>query len=125
MPKRSMQSVAVLGGGPVGASLATYLSRAGMNVVLFHKAKRPPIIVGESLVPAIVPFLRRLGVEKQIESFSTFKPGATFVLTTESDISFRFDQALGAEVSYSYNTPRDLFDAAILGAAREAGTTII
>jgi flavin-dependent dehydrogenase len=125
MPKRSMKSVAVLGGGPVGASLATYLARAGMNVVLFHKAKRPPIIVGESLVPAIVPFLRRLGVEKQIEAFSTFKPGATFVLTTESDISFRFDQALGAEVSYSYNTPRDLFDATILGAAREAGTTII
>src|SRR5688572_25963170 len=110
MPKRPLRSVAVLGGGPVGASLATYLARAGVRVVLFHKAKRPQLIVGESLVPAIAPFLRRLGVEPQIKAFSTFKPGATFVLTTESDISFRFDQALGAEVNYSYNTPRDLFD---------------
>lgn len=125
MAGRKLRSVAVLGGGPVGASLATYLSRAGVRVVLFHKPKRPPIIVGESLVPAIIPFLRRLGVEKQIEAFSTFKPGATFVLTTERDISFRFDQALGAEVNYSYNTPRDKFDAVILQAARDAGTTII
>lgn len=120
-----MRSVAILGGGPVGASLATYLSRAGVRVVLFHKAKRPPIIVGESLVPAIIPFLRRLGVEKEVESFSIYKPGATFVLTTESDISFRFDQAIGAEVNYSYNTPRDKFDAVILQAARDAGATII
>ena len=125
MASHPLRSVAVLGGGPVGASLATYLSRAGVRVVLFHKAKRPPIIVGESLVPAIVPFLRRLGVEKQVESFSVYKPGATFVLTTESDISFRFDQAVGAEVNYSYNTPRDLFDAVILQAARDAGATVI
>src|SRR3569832_2853614 len=100
MPKRPLRSVAVLGGGPVGASLATYLSRAGVRVVLFHKAKRPPIIVGESLVPAIVPFLRRLGIEDKIEAFSVYKPGATFVLSLESDISFRFDQAFGAEVNY-------------------------
>jgi len=125
MARHPLRSVAVLGGGPVGASLAAYLSRAGVRVVLFHKAKRPPIIVGESLVPAIVPFLRRLGVEKQIEAFSVYKPGATFVLSMDSDISFRFDQALGAEVNYSYNTPRDQFDAVILQAARDAGATVI
>ena len=125
MSKRPARSVAVLGGGPAGASLAAYLARAGVRVVLFHKAKRPPIIVGESLVPAIVPFLRRLGIEKEVESFSTFKPGATFVLDLTDDISFRFDQAIGAEVNYSYNTPRDRFDAAILQAARDAGVTVI
>ena len=125
MASRRPRSVAILGGGPVGASLATYLAREGTQVVLFHKAKRPPIIVGESLVPAIVPFLRRLGVEDQVASFSIYKPGATFVLSTESDISFRFDQAIGAEVNYSYNTPRDKFDAAILQAARDAGATVI
>ncbi len=125
MSSPSPRSVAVLGGGPVGASLATYLARAGVRTVLFHKAKRPPIIVGESLVPAIIPFLRRLGVEEKVASFSIYKPGATFVLTTEKDISFRFDEALGAEVDYSYNTPRDQFDAAILGAAREAGAVVL
>jgi len=125
MATPSLRSVAILGGGPVGASLATWLARAGVRVVLFHKAKRPPIIVGESLVPAIVPFLRRLGVEDQVKAFSIFKPGATFVLTTDKDISFRFEEAVGAEVNYSYNTPRDQFDAVILQAARDAGATIL
>jgi flavin-dependent dehydrogenase len=125
MASNRPRSVAVLGGGPVGASLAAYLARAGVQVVLFHKAKRPPIIVGESLVPAIVPFLRRLGVEDKVKAFSIFKPGATFVLTLDRDISFRFDEAIGAEVDYSYNTPRDLFDAVILQAARDAGATVI
>ncbi|HXC50642.1 MAG TPA: NAD(P)/FAD-dependent oxidoreductase [Candidatus Limnocylindrales bacterium] len=125
MSKRPARSVAILGGGPAGASLGAYLARAGVRVVLFHKAKRPPIIVGESLVPAIVPFLRRLGVEQQVEAFSTYKPGATFVLDLQDDISFRFDQAIGAEVNYSYNTPRDKFDAVLLQAARDAGATVI
>lgn len=119
------RSVAIVGGGPAGASLATYLARAGVRVVLFHKTKRPPIIVGESLVPAIVPFLRRLGVEDQIKAFSIYKPGATFVLTTETDLNFRFDEAIGSEVNYSYNTPRDLFDAVLLQAARDAGVTVV
>lgn len=123
--QRTIRDVAVLGGGPAGASLATYLARAGVAVVLFHKPKRPPIIVGESLVPAVVPFLRRLGLEQQVAGFSVFKPGATFTLTLEKDQSFRFDQAIGAEVDYSYNTPRDLFDAAILEGARKAGVTVI
>ncbi len=125
MGDQRVRTVAILGGGPVGASLATYLSRAGVRVILFHKPKRPPIIVGESLVPAIIPFLRRLGIEEEVKAFSTHKPGATFVLTNESTITFRFDQVIGAEVNYSYNTPRDLFDAVILQAARDAGTAVI
>ncbi|MFN2375391.1 MAG: NAD(P)/FAD-dependent oxidoreductase [Candidatus Binatia bacterium] len=125
MASRRLRSVAVLGGGPVGASVAAYLAKAGVRVVLFHKAKRPPIIVGESLVPAIIPFLRRLGVEEQVKGFSIYKPGATFVLTLDRHMSFRFDEAIGAEVNYSYNTPRDQFDAVILQAARDAGAIVV
>lgn len=122
---KRVTTVAILGGGPSGAALATWLVRGGVKVALFAQPKRPPILIGESLVPAIVPFLRRLGVEDQVKAFSIFKPGATFVLTLEKDISFRFDEAVGAEVNYSYNTPRDLFDAVILQAARDAGATVI
>ena len=47
-----VRSVAILGGGPSGAALGRFLAQAGLDVVLFHQGKRPPIIVGESLVPA-------------------------------------------------------------------------
>ena len=53
-----VRSVAILGGGPSGAALGAFLAREGLDVVLFHQGKRPPIIVGESLVPAVVPYIR-------------------------------------------------------------------
>ena len=48
--------------------------------MLFARGKRPPIIVGESLVPAIVPYLRDLGVEQEIADYAVWKGGATFVI---------------------------------------------
>ena len=58
-------SVAILGGGPAGSTLAALLARAGLDVTLFLRDKRPPIIVGESLVPSVVPYLRTLGVRSE------------------------------------------------------------
>ena len=62
--------VAILGGGPAGSTVAALLARGGADVALFDRGKRPPIIVGESLVPAVIPFLRRLGVEEEVAGYS-------------------------------------------------------
>jgi 2-polyprenyl-6-methoxyphenol hydroxylase-like FAD-dependent oxidoreductase len=67
-PAQRVNRVAIVGGGPAGAAAAVRLVRAGIDVVLFVRNKRPPIIVGESLVPAIVPFLRDLGIEEEVAS---------------------------------------------------------
>jgi flavin-dependent dehydrogenase len=117
MPTRPIRTVAILGGGPAGACLATFLSQAGLDVALFHRPKRPPIIVGESLVPAIVPFLQRLGVEEEVASYSTLKRGATFILNREQDLNVFFDEVRGARTPYSYNVPRDRFDQTLLDVA--------
>jgi flavin-dependent dehydrogenase len=118
-------SVAIVGGGPSGAALGTFLAREGIDVVLFHQGKRPPIIVGESLVPAVVPFIRRLGIEDEVASYSIWKGGATFVLDRESRMSFRFSEVRKATTAYSYNVPRDRFDASVLEAARRAGVRVV
>ena len=123
--RRPGRSVAILGGGPAGATLSTLLARAGIQVVLFARGGRPPIIVGESLVPAVVPFLRQLGVEAEVAGYSIWKGGATFVLSHESRLSFRFSEVRGARTTYSYNVPRDRFDATLLEAARRAGVHVI
>jgi flavin-dependent dehydrogenase len=124
MTGTQIRTVAVIGGGPVGSAVATYLARGGVRVALFQRGKRPPIIVGESLVPAIVPHLRRLGVEEEVASYSIFKPGASFTFSTERKQSFRFAEVRGGKTPYSYNVPRDAFDATLLQAAAKAGVQI-
>ncbi|MBI3766871.1 MAG: NAD(P)/FAD-dependent oxidoreductase [Deltaproteobacteria bacterium] len=117
----TIETIAVVGGGPAGAMVAALLARAGRRVAIFTKRKRPPLVIGESLVPAIVPFLRELGIEDEVRSYSTFKPGATWVLDPDDVVSFRFEDVRKACTRYSYNSPRDLFDESILKAAVHAG----
>jgi len=110
-----------VGNGPAGSALAAYLRRAGLGVALFARGKRPPIIVGESLVPAIVPFLRDLGIEDEVAAYSMYKPGATFTFHPMPPVSFRFADRRGAQTPYSYNVPRDRLDASLAAAAERAG----
>jgi flavin-dependent dehydrogenase len=120
-----INTVAILGGGPAASTLATLLARAGKRPVIFHLAKRTPLVVGESLVPAIIPMLRLLGVEEQVKSFSTFKPGATVNVGPKVNFSFPFDQLNMTLPKYAYNVPRDKFDEALLENAKEAGAKVI
>jgi flavin-dependent dehydrogenase len=124
MAGTQIRSVAVIGGGPIGSSLATYLAQAGLRVALFQRGKRPPIVVGESLVPAIVPFLKKLGVEEEVASYSIYKPGASFTFSPERIQSFRFDQVRGGTTHYSYNVPRAEFDATLLKRAVNSGAHV-
>ncbi|MCX5739879.1 MAG: tryptophan 7-halogenase [Proteobacteria bacterium] len=55
-----------MGAGPAGSALACHLARRGIEVTLFDGGMRPSILVGESLVPAVIPFLRELGVEEEV-----------------------------------------------------------
>lgn len=120
-----VRSVAILGGGPAGAALGTYLARAGVRVAIFTQPKRPVIVIGESMVPAIVPILRELGVESEVAGYSQRKTGATFVFNHTERLDIRFDDVRGARTEYSYNVPRDRFDATLLAAAARAGALVI
>ena len=42
--------VAVLGGGPAGATLSTLLAREGVDVTLFERERFPRFHIGESLM---------------------------------------------------------------------------
>ncbi|HEY1923140.1 MAG TPA: NAD(P)/FAD-dependent oxidoreductase [Tepidisphaeraceae bacterium] len=118
------KSVAIIGGGPAGATLGALLAHRGHRVGIFHTDKRPPLIVGESLLPAVVPMLRTLGIEDEVKSFSVHKPGATVCLSVDEVISAFFSWADGRLPYYAYNTQRDLFDQAVLNAAERAGAKI-
>ena len=82
--------VAIVGAGPSGAALAILLARQGARVTLFDDGRRPELLVGESLVPAVVPILQRLGLEEETASFSRVKPGVSFIWSPTDRFSFSF-----------------------------------
>ncbi len=59
--KTEVRTVGIIGAGPAGLALASFLALRGLAATVFDDAKRPDLLVGEPLVPGIVPVLRRLG----------------------------------------------------------------
>jgi len=117
----SKKNIAILGGGPASSTLAIRLCQAGYKVVIFASPEQTPILVGESLVPMIVPLLQTLGVEQEVAAYSIYKPGACFTYNADEIFEFRFDETPSDLPSYAYNVPRDKFNATLLKAALRAG----
>jgi len=119
--KHTIKTIAIIGGGPSGCALATLLKRKGFKVAVFYLEKRPEIIVGESLVPAIIPFLRKLGVEDEVKSYSTYKPGASVWVSKDEEATSPFSYGGGNLPPYAYNVPRVKFDKTIFDNAVKEG----
>lgn len=113
--------VAVIGAGPSGSALSMLLVREGAEVTLFDEDRRPELLVGESLLPAVVPILQRFGVEKEIAAFSRVKPGASFIWSPTDRFSFTFARFAPSVFPYAYNIPRPRFDEALRDRALAAG----
>lgn len=121
--KKNIKTVAIIGGGPSGCALATLLKRKGFDVAVFFLEKRPEIIVGESLLPAIIPLLRKLGVEDEVKSYSTYKPGASVWVNKDEEATSPFSFGGGGLPPYAYNVPRLKFDRTIFDLASREGVT--
>jgi flavin-dependent dehydrogenase len=113
--------VAILGAGPAGSALAIFLAREGAQVTLFDDGRRPELLVGESLVPAVVPILQRLGLEGDAATCGRVKPGVTFVWSPTTRFSFTFARFAPSVFPYAYNIARPQFDDAIVAKAIAAG----
>jgi flavin-dependent dehydrogenase len=113
--------IAIVGAGPAGAALATFLARQQADVTLFDDGRRPELLVGESLVPAVVPILRRLGIEEETAAFSRVKPGVSFIWSPTDRVSVTFNRFAPAVFPYAYNIPRPRFDEALLARAIASG----
>lgn len=113
--------VAIVGAGPAGSALAIFLARLGAEVTLFDHGRRPPLLVGESLVPAVIPILQRLEIERETAAVGLLKPGVSFAWSPDDRFSFTFARFAPAVPPYAYNIPRPRFDEALLGKAVAAG----
>ena len=125
MSTKKINSVAILGAGPAASTLATLLARDGVKVALLHRPRAAALLVGESLVPAIILILRRLGVEDEVRSYGKYKPGAIFNMNEWGDFPFTFADFCGKMPDYAFNVPRIKFEATLLECAKRAGAKII
>ena len=90
----------------VGTALAAFLARKGASVVIFDDGARPPLIVGESLVPQLIPIFRKLGIEEEVAKIGVYKPGVTVTFTPEEELKLSFTAARGVLPTYAYNVRR-------------------
>src|SRR5258707_4302992 len=110
MSKR-IDTVAIIGSGPSGGTLASLLAMKGVDVTIFDDGRRPELVVGESLIPSIIPVLRKLGIEERAAAICQYKPGVSFTFGVGEEIDFCFQSVAACSMpTYAYNAPRPEFD---------------
>lgn len=119
--------VLVIGGGPAGAATATYAARAGLGVIMADRARFPrDKPCAEYLSPEASRDLDALGVIPRIEAAGAERlHGFRLVSDDGADVCGRYaNTPFTPYRPFGYALPRIVFDAILLGAAREAGALV-
>jgi flavin-dependent dehydrogenase len=118
--------VLVVGGGPAGSSAASVLAEQGYRVVVLEKARHPRFHIGESLLPANLPLLDRLGVAEQVRAIGMEKWGAEFISPADGrHQEFQFANGWDKSLQLAYQVRRSEFDEILLRRAGQLGAEVI
>jgi NitT/TauT family transport system ATP-binding protein len=123
--KKLDADVIIVGGGPAGSVLGTYLGRAGIDHLIVDKAHHPRAHVGESLSYSTTRFLEEIEFlpEIELERFIV-KRGVSWTLCDERkqiDMEFRDLEESG----HAYQVDRSRFDELLLKHARNHGSRVL
>lgn len=99
--------ILIVGAGPTGCALGTYLTRRGAKVRLVDAVERPEGVVGESMLPCSGLVFDELGFD--LSGFAV-KHGAVFCQGGRA-VRFDFGDAEAPRWSHAYQVQRELFDA--------------
>lgn len=117
----------VLGGGPGGSTLASFVAMKGHRVLLLEEAKFPRHQIGESLLPATIHGIcAMLGLSQEIaEAGFPRKRGGTFRWgKSQEPWTFAFTKDPADPYGYAYQVERDRFDEMLLRNAERKGVEV-
>ncbi len=112
--------LAIVGGGPAGASCACFAARAGLNVVVLERETFPrEKVCGDCLNPSCWPVLQRLGAEERVRALAHGRlERVDFIAIGGQAVSVALPD--DAEIAVK----RSLFDQLLLERAKEVGAEV-
>lgn len=125
-PTTQSCDVLVIGGGPAGSTIAALLAGQGRSVVLTEKAQHPRFHIGESLLPANVPLLERLGLREAVEAIGMPKWGVEFVSHEHGrSVHVDFTEAWDKSMPLTWQVRRSEFDELLFRHAGRQGAATV
>ena len=114
--------VAIVGGGPAGASCASFCAQAGLRAVVLEREIFPrEKVCGDCLNPACWETLHRLGLGERVRALPHGRLDTVeFIAMGSTTVSVALPTGDHAEIAVK----RSLFDQLLLGRARELGAEI-
>ncbi len=123
--------VIVIGGGPAGSALSTFLARDGRKVIVLEKDIHPRDHVGESLVPSTNVVFQDMGVFDKIKDAGFVpKPGSAWnsprsALWKFIEVALFSVDIPGNRQPFTFHVERDVLDTILLRHAYDSGAKVL
>jgi len=134
--------IGIIGGGPAGSTMASYLAKAGISAIVLESAEFPRPHVGESLVTATTPVLQEIGALAKVDAAGfPRKYGAAWTSAAKetvpekgftgmtqgfrlASVEFQERDQPGVDQAYTYHVDRGKYDQLLLQHAAELGARV-
>jgi flavin-dependent dehydrogenase len=120
-----VNDVIVIGGGPSGSTVSSFLAKHGHSVLVLEKEKFPREHVGESLLPFCYNTFKALGVLDAMKGLFVRKPTVRFAtIDGTRSTNWCFNHVIKDESFLSFQVDRQVFDVVLLENSRRLGVDV-